>query len=44
MHSSAVFLQTSALVLRVGASHLAYAGFSIALILLLWMLWNMSRT
>jgi len=34
----------SSLVLRVGASSLAYAGFSLAAILCLWLIWNMSRS
>jgi ubiquinone biosynthesis protein len=34
----------SALVLRVGSFSLAYGGFSVAFVLLLWLLWNMSRS
>ena len=33
----------SSLVFRVGAATLAYAGFALALILCLWLVWNMSR-
>jgi ubiquinone biosynthesis protein len=33
----------SALVLRVGSYALAYGGFGVALLLLLWLFWNMSR-
>jgi len=33
----------SALVLRVGPPALAYGGFSVAFVLLLWLIWNMSR-
>jgi ubiquinone biosynthesis protein len=35
---------SSALILRVGSTHLAYAGFAMAFILLLWLFWNMSRS
>ncbi|HKI19582.1 MAG TPA: AarF/ABC1/UbiB kinase family protein, partial [Isosphaeraceae bacterium] len=34
----------SSLVLRVGASSLAYAGFSLGAVLSLWLVWNMSRS
>jgi ubiquinone biosynthesis protein len=34
----------SSLVLRIGASTLAYAGFSLAAVLSLWLIWNMSRS
>jgi ubiquinone biosynthesis protein len=34
----------SALVLRVGPPSLAYGGFGIATVLMLWLLWNISRT
>jgi ubiquinone biosynthesis protein len=33
----------SALVLRVGPNSLAYGGFAVAFVLLLWLIWNMSR-
>ncbi|MBY0395878.1 MAG: AarF/ABC1/UbiB kinase family protein, partial [Thermoleophilia bacterium] len=33
----------SALVLRTGTNSLAYGGFGIALVLLLWLFWNMAR-
>ena len=33
----------SALVLRAGTSSLAYAGFSVTLVLLVWLLWTMTR-
>ena len=33
----------SALVFRVGAASLAYGGFGLALLMLLWLFWNMSR-
>lgn len=33
----------SALVLRVGSLGLSYGGFSVAFVLLLWLLWNMTR-
>ena len=34
----------SSLVLRVGATSLAYSGFSVGMILSLWLIWNMSRS
>jgi ubiquinone biosynthesis protein len=37
-------LVSSAMVLRVGPASLAYGGFSIGLILGLWLLWSMSRS
>lgn len=33
----------SALILRVGSPSLSYAGFTIALVLMVWLVWNMSR-
>ncbi|MGE3821945.1 MAG: AarF/ABC1/UbiB kinase family protein, partial [Isosphaeraceae bacterium] len=33
----------SSLVLRVGPNSLAYGGFGLALVLLLWLFWNMAR-
>ncbi len=40
---SGIFVASS-VVLRVGASSLAYAGFSLAAVLSLWLIWNMSRS
>ena len=34
----------SSLVLRVGATSLAYSGFAVGMILGLWLVWNMSRS
>jgi ubiquinone biosynthesis protein len=41
--ASGLFVASS-IVLRVGSHSLAYAGFSGALVLCLWLLWNMSRS
>ncbi len=40
---SGIFVASS-VVLRVGASSLAYTGFSLAAVLSLWLIWNMSRS
>ena len=37
-------LVASSLVLRVGATSLAYSGFAVGMILSLWLIWNMSRS
>src|SRR4051812_5447249 len=37
-------LVASSLVLRVGATSLAYSGFTVGMILSLWLIWNMSRS
>ena len=36
-------LVASSLVLRVGATSLAYSGFTCGMILSIWLIWNMSR-
>lgn len=37
-------LVSSAMILRVGSASLAYSGFSIGLVLSLWLIWSMSRS